>query len=181
MEATPSDRASLLIAVAASSGAFAIGFNLGAFGVVFFDRLLAIWVVASIVLLASFVTDLPPRRWPGRLVLAVPSLWMVLALLSDPAGEDAASQLVFAVTLVVTLVTLPFIAWSLLSALKPDVLDLPRRHRIALAGAVVGFALVGLGIGARNDLLLTCDDFKLSGNDLPANCVSGPRTPNPGE
>jgi hypothetical protein len=41
--------------------------------------------------------------------------------------------------------------------------------------AAVGTALVvGLGIGARNDFLLNCDDFKISGNDLPANCIEVP-------
>lgn len=180
METSTAERATLLIAVATASGAFVIGFNFGAFDVIFFDALLWIWVVATIVLLASFITTLPPRGWLGRLILLTPSVWILLAWISDPAGEDAASDALYVFTLVLTLVTLPFIAWILVSAINPDFLELPRPNRIAVVAALLVFALAGFGMGARNDLFLNCDDFKISGNDLPANCTSGPSTPNPG-
>lgn len=181
MEASKADRASLIIAVATATTAFVIGFNFGAFDVVFFDALLSIWVVATIVLVASFITNLPPRSWLGRLILLTPTLWVILAWISDPAGEDAVSDVLYAFTLVVTLVTLPFIAWVLVSAINPDFLELPRPNRLAVIATLVVFALVGFGMGTRNDLFLNCDDFKLSGSDLPPNCTSGPNTPNPSE
>jgi hypothetical protein len=38
--------------------------------------------------------------------------------------------------------------------------------------AAVGlFMIIGFVIGARNDMFLNCGDFKISGNDLPANCL----------
>jgi hypothetical protein len=92
MEAGNADRATLLIAVATASGAFVIGFNFGAFDVIFFDALLSIWVIATIVLVASLLTSLPPRNWFGRLILFTPSVWIILAWISDPAGDDAASE-----------------------------------------------------------------------------------------
>ncbi len=59
----------------------------------------------------------------------------------------------------------------LVSTINPDFRDLTRNYKI-VAGAVVVVAFAaGYGIGARNDVLLTCDEFKVSGNDLPANCV----------
>jgi len=180
MESTTAERATLLITVAASSVAFALGFNLGAFNVVFFDALLSIWVTATIVFIGSLMTKLPPRTWPGRIVLLAPTMWVVLAVIADPAGTDAASDALFAVTLVVTLLSLPFIAWVLVSAINPDFLRLPPPNRIAVIAAVLVFALAGFGFGARNDLILNCDDFKVSGNDLPTNCTSGPTTPSPG-
>lgn len=179
METNAADRASLLIAVATASGAFIIGFNFGAFDVVFFDALLSIWVVATIVLVASFITNLPPRNWFGRLVLLIPSIWVILAWIADPAGEDAASDALYVFTLVVTLVTLPVIAWILVAAINPDFLELPRPNRVAIVAALLVFALAGFTMGTRNDVFLNCDDFKVSGNDLPDNCISGPNTPNP--
>ena len=181
MESNATERATLLIAVATASGAFVIGFNFGAFDVVFLDALLSVWVVATIVLAASFITSLPPRRWFGRLILLTPSVWIVLAWIADPAGEDAASDALYVLTLILTLVTLPFIAWVLLSAINPDFLELPRANRVAIVAALVVFTLAGFGFGSRNDVFLNCDDFKISGNDLPANCTSGPKTPNPNE
>ena len=76
-------------------------------------------------------------------------------------------------------VCLPFIVWVLAAAINPDFIKLPRPNRIAVVAGVLVFALIGYGIGARNDVFLDCDDFKVSGNDLPANCTSGPKTPNP--
>lgn len=181
METSAADRATLLIAVAASTGAFVIGFNFGAFDVVFFDALLSVWVVTTIVLVASFVTNLPPKNWFGRLTLLMPSAWVVVAWFADPAGRDPASDALYTLTLIVTLVTLPFIAWVLISTINPDFLELPRSNRIAIISTVLIFALAGFAMGARNDLFLNCDDFKVSGNDLPDNCTSGPNTPNPNE
>ena len=37
------------------------------------------------------------------------------------------------------------------------------------------FIIIGFAFGARNDMFLDCEDFKISGNDLPSNCV--PATP----
>jgi hypothetical protein len=181
VEPSATDRATLIIAVATATGAFAIGFNFGAFDVVFFDALQSIWVISSIVLVASFITNLRPKHWLGRLILLIPSVWVIMAWIADPAGEDATSDVLFTITLLLTLVTLPFIAWVLVSAINPDFLELPRPNRIAIITALVVFALVGFGMGRHNDLFLNCDDFKISGNDLPDNCTSGPITPNPGE
>ena len=181
MENGTTDRATLLIAIAAASGAFVIGFNFGAFDVVFFDALLSLWVVSTIVFIASFFTSLPPRGWLGRLLLLTPTAWLILAWIAEPASDDAASDALYVFTLILALVTLPFIAWVLVSVIKPDVLELPPSHRLAIIGALIVFALAGLGLGARNDVFLNCDDFKVSGNDLPANCTSGPTTPNPNE
>jgi hypothetical protein len=180
MQGTPTERATLLITITAATVAFGLGSNLGAFDVIFFDALLTVWVIATIVLVGSFVTSLPPRHVGGRLVLLLPSGWLLAALMSDPASEGLASRVLFALTIAVTVVCLPFIAWALISAINPEFIDLPRLNRIAVAGAVIAFALIGYGLGARNDLFLSCDDFKISGNDLPPNCTSGPDTANPG-
>ncbi|MGB7861258.1 MAG: hypothetical protein WBM90_12235 [Acidimicrobiia bacterium] len=165
------DRATLLIVVPAATVAFALAFNFGAFGVIFFDRILAVWVMATIVLIASLIGRLPPRSWWGRVILLLPSAWVVLAFLDSPADGERLDESVFVVAIVVTLLTLPFIAWVLISAINPEFLNLSTRNKGAVVAAVVIFAAVGWGFGARNDAFLVCDDFKVSGNDLPANCV----------
>lgn len=174
--ATAADRAALLIAVPGATVAFGLGFNLGAFDEIFFDAILAVWVIATLVLAASFFTRLPPRHWAGRAVLLLPTLWLVMASLIDPIETSALDNAVFAVTIVITVITLPFIGWILISAINPDFVSLPRHNRAAVMTAVAVFAVAGWLLGARNDAFLTCDDFKVSGNDLPANCVPGPKT-----
>ncbi len=175
MATTSSDRATLLITAGSASVAFAIGFRLGAFGVVFFDQLLAVWVISTVILLASVVTDLPPKTWPRRLVLLVPSLWIVAAWIDNTYSFDRSERIVFTLTVVVTMFVLPLVAWILITAINPEFADLPGRRKGIVVGTVGLVIIIGFAMGARNDTFLNCGDFKISGNDLPANCL--PTTP----
>ena len=171
MDATPSDRATLLVAVGSASVASMVGFNLGAFDIVFFDQLLTIWVIGTIVFVGSIVSDLPPNTWPRRLILLLPSLWLLVAWIDNSTDIGQSDRLASALTLIVTVVALPFVAWILVTAINTDFAELPGRNKVAVIAAVGIFVVVGFAIGARNDFLLNCDDFRISGNDLPNNCV----------
>jgi hypothetical protein len=168
---TPAERATLLITVASSSIAFMLAFNLGAYGEVFFDQIFTVWVTATIVFVGSIFSTIPPNRWPARLLLLLPSMWLLVSWIDNPRTEDAGESVLLWLTLLITLVALPLVAWLLVSTINPDFRDLPRSNKLTVAVAVVVFFAAGFLIGARNDVLLTCDDFKVSGNDLPANCV----------
>ena len=175
-EGRASDRAAVLIAAGASAVAFMVGFNYGAFDSVFFDQIFTVWVVSTILFAASFVTRLPPRTWPRRLVLLLPTVWLVVAWINSNTDADNAEAVLTGVTLAVTFVALPFAGWVLITAINADFANLPRSHKAAVVGTVAVFLVVGFVLGARNDVLLTCDDFKVSGNDLPANCVQSTTT-----
>lgn len=176
---TSADRAALLISVPSASVAFMLAFNLGAFDTIFFEAVFSVWVVSTLVLVGSLVSRLPPQHLGGRLILLVPSLWFLAAWVTDPADEDIASNALFASTIFVTIVCLPFIAWMLISIINPAFGDLPGKNKLAVLGAVILFASIGYLVGARNDVFLTCDEFKLSGNDLPDNCTPDRETPSP--
>ncbi len=170
-ETTPADRATLLITAGSASVALTVGFNLGAFGVIFFDQLLVVWVVATIVLVSSIVSDLPPSTWPRRLVLLVPSLWLIAAWIDNAYTFDRSERVVFALTVTVTMFVLPAVAWLLITVINTDFADLPGRKKGIVIAAVGLSMIIGYGLGARNDMFLDCDDFKISGNHLPANCL----------
>jgi len=172
---TPSDRATLLITAGSATVAFAVGFNMGAFGVIFFGQLLAIWVIATVVLVGSLVSDLPPDTWPRRLVLLVPSLWIIAAWVDSNYSFNRSERFVFAMTVIVTLIVLPAVAWVLVTVVNTDFAELPGRKKGIVIATVGLFIIIGFAFGARNDMFLDCEDFKISGNDLPANCV--PATP----
>ncbi len=173
--ATASDRAALLIAVPAALLAFWIGFNLGAFDEIFFDQVLGVWVTATVVLVASLVSKLPPRSWWGRLVLLVPTAWLIVAAVIDPGESGGAIDALFAFTVLATVITLPFIGWILVTTINPDFLDLPRFNKSAVVAVALVFLLGGWALGTANDQFLTCEDFKVSGADQPANCT--PKSP----
>ena len=171
MEGTTAERVTLLVTASSASVAFMLAFNLGAFSVVFVDQLLTVWVLATIVLVGSLFSKLPPQNWAGRILLLLPSGWILAAWWAGPTGRDATGNVVLGITIALTLVVLPFIVWVLVSAINPDFIHLPKSNRITIIGAVLFFVVAGYAMGARNDFFLNCDDFKVSGNDLPANCV----------
>jgi hypothetical protein len=170
-EPTPSDRATLLITAGSATVAFTVGFNLGAYGVVFFDQLLTVWVIATVILFASIFSNIPPDTWPRRLVLLVPSLWLIAAWIDNTYSVTDSDRIIFALTVAVTVFVLPVVAWILITAINTDFADLPGRKKGIVIATVGLFIIVGFAIGARNDMVLNCGDFKVSGNDLPANCV----------
>jgi 4-amino-4-deoxy-L-arabinose transferase-like glycosyltransferase len=171
MEPQPSDRATLLITVGSATVAFTIGFNLGAFGVIFFDQLLTVWVVATVILVASIFSDIPPDTWPRRLVLLVPSLWLIAAWIDNTYSLTNNDRIIFALTVVITMFVLPVVAWILITAINTDFAELPGKKKGIVVATVGLFIIIGFTIGARNDMILNCGDFKISGNDLPANCL----------
>ncbi|GAB91819.1 hypothetical protein GORHZ_150_00160 [Gordonia rhizosphera NBRC 16068] len=170
----PENRATLLIAAGSGAVAFAIGFNLGAFGEVFFDQVFTVWVVATIVFVGSLIADLPPRTWLRRLVLLVPSLWLLVSWLHNTYDLKYVDvRVVTAVSLIVTGVAIPYLGWVLFTVINPDFPNLSRRHRGAVLIAIAVSLVIGVFFGANNDAVLTCHDFKVSGNDLPDNCRRG--------
>jgi len=171
IEASSADRATLLIAAGSASVAFMVGFNYGAFGVVFFEQVFTVWVISTIVFVASVFTRLEPNTWPKRLILLVPSLWMVISWLSNNTDLARIDDTALFFSIVVSFVSLPFVGWILITTINSDFSELARGNKAAVMAAVAVFLLLGLFLGARNDLVLDCDDFKVSGNDLPANCV----------
>ncbi len=171
-EASVQDRATLLIAAGSAAVAFGIGFNYGAFDAIFFGDVFRVWVVATVVFVGSLVSPLPPHTWPRRLVLLVPTLWLLASWIDNNLDVTNSDKVVTGLTLVVTFIALPFVGWFLVTAINTDFADLPRTHKGVVIATIAVFLVIGALLGARNDVLLTCDDFKVSGNDLPPNCVS---------
>lgn len=169
--ASPEDRATLLIAAGSATVAFSLGFNYGAFDTVFFGDVFTVWVVATVVFGGSLVTRMPPHTWPRRLVLLVPSLWLLASWVDNNLDVANSDRIVTAVTVAVTFVALPFVGWFVITAINTDFVELPNKNKAAVIGTVAVFLVAGFVLGARNDTLLTCEDFKVSGNDLPSNCV----------
>ena len=52
-EPTLASRATVLIAAGSATIAFMLGFNYGAFGVIFFEQVFTVWVISTVVTAAS--------------------------------------------------------------------------------------------------------------------------------
>ncbi|MRG59692.1 hypothetical protein GE115_07380 [Agromyces sp. CFH 90414] len=155
-------------------------FTLGAWGTLFFDQLLTIWVVST----AGFVIVLmQPRPFPHRLgkslALLVPSLWLALAFLLSDETDDFGVFLVDLVGILVALIGMPFTLVVLVRVVWPDFgHGLTRGRKVVVTAAFVAIALGSFVLGASHPYFLTCEDFAISGNSEPPGCVHAePTTP----
>ena len=171
------DRITQAISVAVVAAALVVwwpAFDLGAYGVIFFQQLLALWAASTAIFLVSLTAGRLARvSWPRRLALLLPSLWLLLAIVLPEVGVRTWSRALFYVAIVLTLAGMPFLAALLLRVTIAGYEQIPNRRRL-LAAAVVGIvAITSFGLGRFNNRFLTCNDFVISGNDTPPSCSPG--------
>ena len=166
--------AAIVVAVAI----WPIGFNLGAFGTIFFDKLLEIWAISVAALLAGLLVD--RKRDDNvlseldRVLLALPSLWLLSTMLRFADGGTAMRLLNDALTFATAFFSVPHIIRIVMPIAMPEVVAVRgRRQTLNLVVLTVAISVASFAIGYRNDLFMTCADFKVSGNDLPTNCRQG--------
>lgn len=166
----------LLAAVGISTAVWDVSFNLGVYGTVFYEKVFLIWVSSTVAFVASlFLLDLksPLNRWPTRLALLAPSALMVLFFLEATAIESAAVDTTISVlSAVVGLVVLPYALYVIVLVITPDLVHLKSgRLLFGLVVIAAAVAVTAFLVGVNNQLFLTCDDFQVSGNDVPEDCT----------
>ena len=184
METVPGARPSTFVPdetqrVAATSVAAGLigwwpAFTLGAYGVVFFEQILALWVAATCVLLVVLISR--PRSLverPAWFALAVPSIWITLALALPAGGTSEAYTLLFWFGVVVTLLGFPGMAALLVRILVPGARRLRGRPALIAVCVVTLMMACSYVLGTLHPRLLTCEDFTISGNFAPVGCTPG--------
>lgn len=171
-------KAFVLSAIALSVGIFPIAFWFGVFETVFFEHLFFVWVSSTVALAASVfvppVDALPAFvSWRGRIVLILPTLWLLLEAFTNSAATAAASEewLLWGLAVGIVVVTLPYLIYVVVLITVPDVDQLRAPILVkALVGCALATAIVGFAIGKNHQLFLTCHDFKVAGSEVPNNC-----------
>ncbi len=175
-------RAFVLAAVALATSVFGIAFWFGIFQTVFFEHLFYIWVASTVAFAASLfvppIDALPAlMSWRGRAVLLLPSIWLLLEATSEitVSASSITESLLWALSIGVVALTLPYLLYVLVLITVPDVdrLKTPELRR-ALCGIVAIIAVAGFAIGQNHRLFLTCQDFKVAGDDVPVDCRNSP-------
>jgi hypothetical protein len=171
------DRITQATSVAVVAAALVVwwpAFALGAYGVIFFPQFLALWAASTAIFLASLTTRGRARvSWLRRLALLIPSLWLLLAFAIPEVEAERWSRALFYLALVLTLAGTPFLAALLLRVTIAGYEQIPSRRRL-IAAALVGIvAITAFGLGQFNNRFLTCNDFIISGNDIPPGCDQG--------
>ncbi len=171
----PKWRTLVVAAVALAYPVGITGFELGAYGEIFFDNKMSAWltVTATLVVLA-----LVPRKKRVGLnvqiwILAIPSLWLLgrFAIgLSSPS--DVVHPLIFVGGAVSFALCVPYAIYLIVRIANPDLPDLrDTRLRIILALIAITFFGAGYGMGLRNELFQTCEELEVHDEVLPAHCV----------
>ena len=165
-----------LSAIAMSIAVWDVTFFLGVFDTVFFEKIFAIWVASTAALFASVFMPPPdldlPINWTGRFVLILPTLWIVAGLVDNVGLSKAmADTATLWISILVALLTLPYMLYVVVLMTTPDLINLRSKSLVvALFGIVIFIGAMGFAVGRNNHLFLTCHDFRVSGNDLPARC-----------
>jgi hypothetical protein len=149
-------------------------FDLGAYGVIFFNQLLSLWAASTAIFLVSLTAGRRARvSWARRLALLIPSFWLLLAFALPERGPEPWSRALFYLAIVLTLAGTPFLAALLLRVTIAGYEQIPSRRRLVAAALVGTVAIAAFGLGQFNSRFLTCNDFIVSGNDTPPGCAQG--------
>lgn len=170
----PRARTFLICAIALAYPMGSAGFELGAFGQLFYVRKLTAWamVTGALVALTLLPRSMAPvSRW-HLVVLAIPSVWLFLAtVLRTYTGGTIEHPVLFSFGLLTYLVCLPYAVILVVEIVNPDLLNLegwqPKAGLVLIAGLFVSLGYLG---GARNDLFLSCEEFIIAGDEPPPNC-----------
>lgn len=173
----PKSRRVVGAAVAACLIGWWPAFTLGAWGAVFFEQILALWVAATAVFLVVLLTR--PREVlhrPAWLALLIPSIWIVLSYVLSTGSSSILHQLLYRFGVIVTLIGFPAMSAVLVRILVPGAERL-RGRNAAIALTVVGVVMLGsYVVGRSHPRLLSCEDFTISGNSTPPGCTPGEGT-----
>lgn len=162
-----------LVLIGMSAAVWWPAFTLGAWGELFFDQMLTVWVAATAALVVVLVQPASlGRRWPQAAALSIPSVWLLLSFFDDARTDDLATALVDLFGNVIGILGIPFTLWTLVHVLWPELFTrFNRRTRTGVLIAVVLLAVASFTLGMFQDHFLTCGDFTVSGHTQPPGCV----------
>lgn len=161
------------VTIATSLFAWNTMFNLGAYHAVFYRSRHHLFVLSLVVLLGGLAMRRRAHINPWLLALFSPPLLLILLQLVLPVNHSGtAVRVIYHVLVVATLAVSPIVIWVVARLLAPNYFALPDRStKIVVIGIVAIVALIGYAVGRLDDRFLTCEDFRVAGDDMPTNCI----------
>ncbi len=162
-------------AIGLSAYAWGISFNFGAYGVIFLGHIIAVWLFSLSILLVTVILHkriLPGNKWGGYTMLILPSIWLILRIIDDSSATGRITDYFHHVLSVLSIViSLPYLVYLFLYFTNPGIIQLKRKLLASLVGFVLFIALIGYALGSHNYLIMNCQNFIVSGQDTPKNCM----------
>ena len=171
----PKWRTLVVAAVALAYPVGQTGFELGAYGELFFDNKMSAWITVTATLIVLVIV--PRKKREGLNVqiwiLTIPSLWLLGRFAIGLSGPgDVVHPLIFVGGAVSFALCVPYAIYLIVRIANPDLPDLrDTRLRIILALIAITFFGAGYGIGLRNELFQTCEELEVHNEVLPSYCT----------
>ena len=166
----------IILAITAAVSGWNLAFKFGVAGQIPFDFLLTIWAGSTAALLASLFW---PRKnsiinWWNRLTLFTPSLWFVVSWMDINMDRfTQADEFTFVISLIILFVCVPYTVILLITITNRELFEIKTpRLRVGLAGVILVVYLIAYFTGVNHTAFVTCEDFDLSGDFVPADCIS---------
>ena len=147
-------------------------FTLGVYDEIFFEQLFALWAAATTAFIVA-VLLLGRRAQPAVYSLLIPSLWIVLTWLIPADTTSLGHDVLLWSGVLVTLAGLPAMVALVLVMVVPGAESVRGRDTVVAVAAIPLVVVLSFVLGTQHRHLLTCEDFKISGNDQPAGCTQG--------
>jgi len=172
----PEIRTFFVSTIATAMVAWDIAFNLGAFHTVFFARRHQLAVVLFVVVLGTLALRRQVHvHWWVLTFLSIPFAWIIFRLIFSERDSGQVTGTVDSGFLIAIIVIYPVAFWIVLRLMAPDYFEIPNlRLKIASFTIVLVIAGIAFLVGEFNNRFLSCEEFAVSGNDLPADCAESP-------
>lgn len=166
----------IVAAIFVSIAVWDVAFNLGAFKTIFFEKFFIIWVISLAILLSDIA--LREKRLlnkTARFSMLVPTFVAGMSAWVFWFGDTLGvfGWISFTLGSLLTILFLPYSVYIILHITREDVADFKESRPLAVSLLCIAIFIGSLGflVGHYNKVLLTCNEFKVSGNDLPNNCL----------
>ena len=171
----PEIRTFFVSTIGAALVAWDIAFNYGAFHTVFFARRHQVAIVLFVVVLGTIVLRRQVKvNWWLLAILSIPMFWVFFRLVFPARDPGSTPSQVDGILFIVVVMLYPMVFWIVLRLVAPDYFSIPnRRLKVMSVVIVVVIVLLGYSVGEQNGRFLRCNEFRVSGNDLPADCADG--------
>lgn len=175
IEINAAARTFLLLSITLAYHMFNAGFELGAYGELFYIHKITAWSLVTGALLALLIL---PRKVSGikvwqLFVLLIPSVWVMLASYFGLQNQGTIIRPgLFLLATVSYLFCLPYAIYIVVEIVNPDLLTLKGwKPKIGMIVVALFFLSIGILSGERNYLFMTCNDFEIAGDTPPTNCL----------
>jgi hypothetical protein len=173
-EIDPRWRTLVVASVALAYPVGTTGFQLGAYGELFFDNMFTAWITVTAIMIVLLIIPAKKKQhlrthiW----VLAIPSVWILVRFVLGYTDPDAMLHpILFAIGTISFALCVPYAFYLIVRIANPGLADLREpRLRWILAGIALFFLAAGYGIGLSHELFQSCEELELLNQALPSHC-----------